>query len=63
MPFVNSYIRELCEEYRVDRIKLIAYYPQGNRQAEATNKTLMKILSRIVYDEPKRWADFIPFVL
>lgn len=31
------------------------YYPQGNCQAEATHKTLLRILSRTVYEELKRW--------
>lgn len=27
-------------------------YPQGSGQAEATSKTLLRILSRMVYEEP-----------
>lgn len=52
MPFINSNVRELCEK-GVDHIKSTSYYPQGNRQAESTNKTLIRTLSRIVYNEPK----------
>lgn len=62
-PFINSTVRELCEKYGVDHVKSTPYFPQDNGQAEATNKTLMRILSRMVYDEPKRWAEFIPLVL
>lgn len=43
-PFINSNVRELCEKYGVDHVKSTPYYPQGNGQAEATNKTLMRIL-------------------
>lgn len=27
-PFINSYIRDLCEQYRVDHVKSVPYYPQ-----------------------------------
>lgn len=62
-PFVNFETRHLCEEYGIDHIKSTPYYPQGNGQAEATNKTLLRILSRMVYEEPKRWSDHLPLVL
>lgn len=54
-PFVNSEVRQLCEEYGIDHVRSTPYYLQGNGQAEATNKTLLRILSRMVYKEPKRW--------
>lgn len=62
-PFVNSEVRQLCEEYVIDYIKSTPYYPQGNGQPEATNKSLLKILSTIVYEEPKIWLDFLSLVL
>lgn len=52
-----------CVRSIIDHVKSTPYYPQGNGQAQATNKTLMRILSRMVYDELKRWADFLPFML
>lgn len=63
MPSINFYIREVCEQYGADHVKSTPYYPQGNGQVEATNKTLLIILSLMVYDEPKRWVDFISLVL
>lgn len=32
-------------------------------QAEATNNTLPEILNKMVYEEPKLWADFLSLVL
>lgn len=43
--FVNSHVKELCKRHGVDHVKSTPYYPQGNGQAEATNKTLLRILS------------------
>lgn len=42
-------MRQLYEEYEIDHVKSTPYYPQGNGQAEATNKTFRN-LSRMVYD-------------
>lgn len=39
-PFVNSYVRQLCEECGLDHTKASTYYTQENCQAETTNKTL-----------------------
>lgn len=30
IPFINSHVRELCEQYGVDHVKSTSYYPQGN---------------------------------
>lgn len=54
---------ELYEEYGIDHIKSTLYYSPGNGQVEATNKTLLRIRSRMVYEKPKRWSDFLPLVL
>lgn len=62
-PFVNTYVRQLIEEYGVGHIKSNLYYPQGNSQPKATNRTLLQILSRMFYEEPKRRADVFPLVL
>lgn len=52
-PFLNSQVQQLCEEYQIDHVKSTPYYPQRNGQVEATNKNLLRILSRMVYEEPK----------
>ena len=46
-PFVNSDVRKMLEFYQVKHHRSSPYYPQGNRQAEATNKTLIKIINKI----------------
>ena len=62
-PFINSNVRELLALYDVDHVKSSPYYPKGNGQAEATNKTLLKILSRMVHEEPKLWCEALPVAL
>lgn len=62
-PFINANVRELLALYDVDHVKSTPYYPKGNGQAEATNKTLLKVLSRMVHEEPKMWYDALPVAL
>lgn len=55
--FFNMHSWRLLDDYVVDHMKLSPYYPQGNGHAEATNKTLVCVLNRIVYEE--KVVDFL----
>ena len=46
-PFVNSDVRRMLEFYQVKHHRSSPYYPQGNGQAEAINKILIKIISKM----------------
>jgi len=46
-PFVNNEVRKMLEFYHIKHHRSLPYYPQGNGQAEATNKTLIKIISKM----------------
>ena len=48
--FKNKIIDELCEKFHIVHHSSSIYYPQGNGQAEATNKTIINILKRIIND-------------
>ena len=45
--FVKSDVRKMLEFYQVKHHQSSPYYSQGNGQVEATNKTLIKIISKI----------------
>lgn len=49
-PFKNQYIYELCEKFQLEHNFTTPYYPQGNDQAEVSNKTIIKILKKTVND-------------
>ena len=55
-PFVNSDVRRMLEFYQVKHHRSSPYYPQGNGQAEATNKTLIKIISKMSQEYTGGWA-------
>jgi hypothetical protein len=46
--FINKTIEILVEEFMISHHKSTTYYSQGNEQAELTNKTLGKILAKLV---------------
>uniref|UniRef100_A0A2N9I6H1 RNA-directed DNA polymerase n=1 Tax=Fagus sylvatica TaxID=28930 RepID=A0A2N9I6H1_FAGSY len=58
-PFVNKNIREVLEHYRIKHRRSTPYYPQGNGQAEATNRMLLRILSKMVFDYGKGWSSHL----
>ena len=53
--FKNHILDELCEKFHIIQHSLSIFYPQGNGQEEATNKTIINILKRIVNDIGRDW--------
>ena len=62
-PFVNSEVRKMLEFYQIKHHRSSPYYPQGNGQVEATNKTLIKIINKISQEYTGRWAMHLPDAL
>ncbi|XP_059629587.1 uncharacterized protein LOC132272458 [Cornus florida] len=62
-PFVNSRVRRLLGTYQITHHKSTPYYPKGNGQAEATNKTLIRILSMTVKQNRDKWSEQLPLTL
>ena len=62
-PFVNNDVRKMLEFYQVKHHHSSPYYPQGNGQAEATNKTLIKIISKMSQEYIGGWAVHLPDAL
>ena len=62
-PFVNSDVRKMLEFYQVKHHRSSPYYPQGNGQAKATNKTLIKIISKMSQEYMGGWATHLPDAL
>lgn len=62
-PFVHKMVKRLTEKYLIDHVKSTPYYPQGNGQAEVTNKTLISILSKMVTEKGSKWSEKLPKAL
>jgi transposase InsO family protein len=54
-PFKNQDVDELCEQFHIQNRFSTPYYPQGNGQAKASNKTILKILKKIMNDAGRDW--------
>ena len=53
--FKNKDLRQLCKRFKIKHHWSSIYYPQGNGQAEASNKTLLKILHHTVHKSGRDW--------
>ncbi|XP_059635772.1 uncharacterized protein LOC132277951 [Cornus florida] len=62
-PFVNYRVAQLLQQYDIKQRRSSIYYPKGNGHAEATNKSLLKILSRMVTEHKSTWVDQLPLAL
>jgi uncharacterized protein (DUF305 family) len=52
---INKTIEILVEEFMISHHKPTTYYLQGNKQAKSTNKTLGKILAKLVNANQTDW--------
>ncbi|CAL8164018.1 unnamed protein product [Prunus armeniaca] len=62
-PFVNKQVSSTLSGYSIKHRCSMPYYPQGNGQAEATNKTILRILSKMVYEYQGGWSVHLPDAL
>ena len=61
--FVNAVIEELMDNHVIKHRTSTVYYPQGNGQAESTNKTLINMLRRFIHANKNDWDDYLPAAL
>jgi hypothetical protein len=53
----------VLQHYQVKHRRSTPYYPQGNGQAKATNRMLLRILNKIVFDYGNDWKAHLADVL
>ncbi|XP_050242357.1 uncharacterized protein LOC126691348 [Quercus robur] len=58
-PFANKDIRKLLDHRHIKHRKSTTYYPQGNGQAKATNRVLLRILSKMVHEYEGGWIEHL----
>lgn len=54
-PLKNHDIHEICDCFHTNHRFFTPYYPQGNGQAEASNKTILRILKKTIDDTGQNW--------
>ena len=62
-PFVNKDMKNLIEAYHIKHKRSMPYYPQGNGQAKATNRVILKILKKMKHEYEEKWSSHLTDVL
>jgi transposase InsO family protein len=53
--FTSSEFRDFAKSMGIKLLNSSPYYAQANGQAEASNKTMIKIIQKKIDQKPKRW--------
>lgn len=61
--FKSKKLGKLCQDYHITLNHSTTYYPQGNGLAESSNKSIVKIIKKLLQDNKKAWNRKIKFVL
>ena len=61
--FINKGMKNLTKAYYIKHGRSTPYYPQGNGQAEAINRVMLKILKKMKYEYRGKWSDHLKNVL
>ena len=56
----GAVFKGLCDLIEAAKTRTTPYHPQGDGQVERLNKSLVKILSKLISDHRRDWADFVP---
>ena len=56
----GAVFRGLCNLIDAEKTRTTPYHPQGEEQVERLNKSLVKILCKLISDYQRDWADFVP---
>ena len=57
--FEGKVFKELCDQALIKKLCMTPYHPQGNRQPERFNHTLLTMLGTLPLDSKKRWEDWV----
>jgi hypothetical protein len=61
--FRSEPLAKFCEQFRIKLIHSTPYYPQGNGLAESSNKSLIRIIKRLLEDNKRSWNLKLKFAL
>jgi ribonuclease HI len=61
--FKSEPLIKFCEQFQISLVHSTPYYPQGNGLAESSNKSLIKIIKRLLEDNKRAWDSKLKFSL
>jgi hypothetical protein len=62
-PFRSEPLVKFCEQFGISLIHSTPYYPQGNGLAESSNKSLIKLIKKLLEDNKRAWDSKLKFSL
>jgi hypothetical protein len=62
-PFRSEPLVKFCEQFEISLIHSTPYYPQGNGLAESSNKSLIKLIKKLLEDNKRAWDSKLKFSL
>jgi hypothetical protein len=61
--FKSTNMVKFCEDYGIKLRHSTAYYPQGNGLAESSNKSMVKIIKKLLEDNKRAWDSKLKYAL
>jgi transposase InsO family protein len=61
--FKSKKMEKFCQDYNITLGHSTTYYPQGNGLAESSNKSLTRIIKRLLQDNKKAWHKNLIYAL
>jgi transposase InsO family protein len=61
--FKSEPLVKFCEQFEISLIHSTPYYPEGNGLEESSNKSLIKLIKRLLEDNKRAWDSKIKFTL
>jgi transposase InsO family protein len=61
--FKSNSMIEFYNKYSIKMVHSTPYYPQGNGLAESSNKTLIRIIKKLLTENKKSWDSKLKFSL
>jgi transposase InsO family protein len=53
--FMSKEVHEFAKLYKIKFLNSSLYYAQANRHIESSNRTLISLINKKIYDHPKHW--------
>jgi transposase InsO family protein len=61
--FKSASMIEFCEKYNITLAHSTPYYPQGNELAESSNKSLIRIIKKLLAENKRGWNSKLKYAL
>ena len=61
--FKSKNMINFCHKYHISLNHSTSYYPRGNRLAESSNKSLVRIIKKLLEDNKRAWHTKLKYAL